>query len=185
MNTQNPIRNNAVAALAAAALSAAACGSQSSPEPVAKTDTTTVSAPKKHKPLSAKQRVRAAVRHADASGWVGKLKVQKIENGSTEMDVYVRTPEGGISGASWDDLDNGAGAIFRAAYKAGWHKSINVVFRGGLVDSTTGESLPHVNTGIYGMTGTRAERIDWDNSDIRYTVDWSNYRKFAHPALKH
>ena len=54
-----------------------------------------------------------------------------------------------------------------------------------LVDTETGKDLPNANTGIYTMSRGEARRIDWSNDDaINYTIDWSLYRDFAHPALK-
>jgi hypothetical protein len=140
-------------------------------------------------PKTVKGRVSQAVRQADASGYVGKLKLQRVATGDSAgtgaLDIYLRTPEGGFSGASVDDLDTGAAAAFAAAYgKAKYHKAVGVIFRGGLVNSTTGKDLPKANTGIYLMTGGQAEQIDWSNDEALMNIDWSNYRVFAHPALK-
>jgi hypothetical protein len=144
------------------------------------------------KPKSSKQRVRDALANVEASGYAGKLKIQSVEFGhadssEAEAEVTVTTPEGGLSGASWDDLDNGAKAVFQNVYKdAGWKHASVIVFKGGLVSTETGKDLPDVNTGIYTMLGDQASEIDWSDGDaLDYNIKWSNYRDFAHPALKH
>ena len=35
------------------------------------------------------------------------------------------------------------------------------------------------------MTKAEADEIDWSDKDaVQFNIDWSNYRVFAHPALK-
>ena len=58
------------------------------------------------------------------------------------------------------------------------------MFKGGLVDSSTGQELPDVNAGIYTMPAAQAKRIDWSNEDALLNINWSLYRDFCHPALK-
>jgi hypothetical protein len=134
---------------------------------------------------SPRQRVRDALE--DAKGPVEDPRVTRVEFGRKELTVTAKTPEGGFQGASTKDLDRQAGAIFAAIYgDAGWRKTgAVVVFKGGLVNSKTGEDLPDVNTGIYTIKRGEARQIDWSDDDaINYTIDWSLYRDFAHPALK-
>ena len=154
-------------------------------------DTEEASSEPTPKPPSSKQRVKDALSDVDAGGYVGKVKVQKVVRGgsvgSGGLDIYVTTPEGGLSGASWDDLDKESGAIFQAVYgEAHYRNVVGIIYRGGLVNSETGKELPDVNTGIYRMTGSQAKDIDWSDDDaVKYNIKWDNYREFAHPALKH
>ena len=79
------------------------------------------------------------------------------------------------------------GAIFSAIYgDAEWKKTGTViVYKGGLVDSKTGQELPDANTGIYTIKQGEASQIDWSDQDtIDFSIDWSLYRDFVHPALE-
>jgi len=77
-----------------------------------------------------------------------------------------------------------AQAIFQKVYKdTGWRKRAVLVYKGGLVDKTTGKELPDVNTGIFTMPATQARQIDWSDDDALSNLDWSFYRDFCHPAL--
>jgi hypothetical protein len=64
-------------------------------------------------------------------------------------------------------------------------RRVVLTFRGGLVDSRTGEELPNAPTGRYAIEQAEAKRIDWSDEDaIEFGIDWSLYRTFTHPALK-
>ena len=118
---------------------------------------------------------------------IGETDVRSIEFDRTSTTVNVATPEGGAEGASTKDIDYAAGQVFSAVYgKAGYSTpEVVVVFSGGLVSTATGEKLDDVNTGIYTLKRGQANRIDWSDGDtIKYVIDWSLYRDFAHPALK-
>lgn len=110
----------------------------------------------------------------------------QVEVESAEVAVTAQTPEGGLDGASTGDLNREAAEIFHAIHgTAGYNRDSVVVFEGGLVDSKTGDELPDVNTGIYAMSRADAAAIDWSDEDKwRYTIDWTQYREFAHAALK-
>jgi hypothetical protein len=136
--------------------------------------------------LTANERVENAINSTDAGGWVGELKLQKIGADTDALDIYLETPEGGMSGASGDDLDVAAGAAFKAAYgdaSYSTRKDAAVYFRGGLVDKATGKALPNAETGMYSMTGAQARDIDWDDETAMENIDWSLYRDFVHPAI--
>lgn len=141
---------------------------------------TSTEQPKKAKPdrpTTADGRLRQAL-----SGQ--NIKVLDISD--NEVAVTFRTPEGGLDGASTGDLNDQAAETFHAIYgKAGFSRKSVVVFQGGLVDSETGKNLPEVNTGIFSMSKAKAAQIDWADEDVwRYTIDWTLYRDFVHPALK-
>ena len=124
---------------------------------------------------------------ADAEGPVEDPEVTDVQFGKKEVEVTAKTPEGGLEGPSTADLDRLTGAIFAAIYgDAGWNKTGAVaVYKGGLVDSKTGQELPDANTGIYTISRADASKIDWADQDtIDFGIDWSLYRDFAHPALK-
>lgn len=133
-----------------------------------------------------KGRVREAVgSEVDASGWAGTLEVQDVSFDGREAQVTVATPEGGFEGASCDDLNEGAKAVWAKVYNdAAWNGGALVVFKGGLVSTVTGEELPDVNTGIYTIHADQAAQIDWSNEDALLNIDWSYYRDFCHPAMK-
>jgi hypothetical protein len=121
----------------------------------------------------------------DAGGWAGTLEVQDVSFEGNEAQITVTTPEGGFSGASCGDLNDGAEAVFVKVYDdAGWNGGALVVFKGGLVDTSTGQPVPDVNTGIFTMPAARASQIDWGNEDVLLNIDWDNYRDFCHPALQ-
>lgn len=138
------------------------------------------------KPMTSKQRLKAALDDAEPAG-AGMVKVLEIDYGKS-LTVELKTPEGGFEGASTHDLDNSAAAVFKAVYGVADYpatKETVAVFKGGLVDTETGKDLPDVNTAIYTIKGRQANRIDWDDDDaVMYNIDWSNYRDFVHPAIK-
>jgi len=137
-------------------------------------------------PTSNRERLRSALDDAEPAGF-GEVSVRAIEFGRA-LTIYLRTPEGGFDGPSWDDLDDSAAAAFKAVYAEARYPATRetvIVFQGGLVDTRTGKELPDANTGIYTMKGAAARRIDWSDDDVvSYNIDWSNYRDFAHPALE-
>jgi hypothetical protein len=139
------------------------------------------------KPKSKRAQLSDDLRDIDAGGYAGQLKLISRDIDRKSTSVVIKTPEGGFEGASTKDLDGAAAAVFNTVYGKGGYpaKETVVVFRGGLVDTETGKDLPNVNTGIYTMTKTQADRIDWSDSDaVQFNINWANYRDFAHPALK-
>jgi hypothetical protein len=131
--------------------------------------------------------VRQAIgSEVEAGGYAGTLEVADVSFEGREVLVYLKTPEGGLQGASCGDLDDGARAVFKKIYgDAGWPKGAALVYQGGLVSTKTGEELPDVNTGIFTMHASDANQISWSNDDaLNYNIDWSNYRDFCHPAMK-
>lgn len=168
----------------AVALFVAGCSDTTSPSSSTSDskDNSSQAAPAKE--LSPKAKVKAALNNID--GAVEDPVIKKVEFGD-DVTVYAKTPEGGVQGASTGDLNRQAGEMFQAIYGPGeWKKTgATIVFKGGLVDSSTGKDLPNVNTGIFSMTKGQAKKINWaDDDTIDYTIDWTNYRDFAHPALK-
>ena len=136
------------------------------------------------KKLSSKEKVKAALDNTD--GTVEDPVIKKVEFGD-ELTVYAKTPEGGAQGASTGDLNRQAGDMFQAIYGPGAYKKTDavIVFKGGLVDTETGKSLDNANTGIFSISKRQARAIDWSDDDaVKYAIDWTNYRDFAHPALK-
>jgi hypothetical protein len=133
-----------------------------------------------------KDRVREAVgSEVDASGYAGTLEVRDVSFEGNEAQVTVTTPEGGLQGASCDDLNEGAKAVWTKVYNdAAWNGGALVVFKGGLVSTVTGEDLPDANTGIFTIHADQAAQIDWSDDDALLNIDWSYYRDFCHPALK-
>lgn len=133
-----------------------------------------------------KGRVEEAVgSEVEASGWAGTLEVQDVSFQGNEAQITLTTPEGGFSGASCGDLNDGAEAVFVKVYDdAGWTGGAVIVFKGGLVDTSTGQPVPDVNTGIFTMPAAKASQIDWGNEDVLLNIDWDNYRDFCHPALQ-
>lgn len=144
------------------------------------------SPPEPAKPPSAKQRLRDALDDASPSG-AGEVEVQHIDYGRS-LTITLKTPEGGLQGASTHDLDNSVAAALKAVYgKAEYpaRKETVIIFKGGLVSTETGKDLPDVNTAIYTIKGSQARQIDWSDDDaINYNIDWGNYRDFVHPAIK-
>jgi hypothetical protein len=153
------------------------------PAPVATPAPAATTAPAAPTP---KERVEEAVGdEVDAEGYAGTLDVQDVSFDGTEAQVTVATPEGGFEGASCGDLDDGARAVFETIYNdAGWEGGAVTVFKGGLVDTSTGQELPDVNTGIYTMPAAQARQIDWSNEDALLNINWSLYRDYCHQALK-
>lgn len=128
------------------------------------------------KPRSPRERLRVALR---------KLDARLVESSSAELTIHAKTPAGGLQGASTGDLNRAAQDIFMSVYRdAGYTRATVIVFKGGLVDTRTGKDLPDVNTGIFTMSRSDAAAIDWDDEDRLLIIDWTNFRDFAHPALK-
>jgi hypothetical protein len=141
--------------------------------------------PAEEPPPNPQDEVRQALE--DAEGPVEDPEVTDVEFGKKEVEVTAKTPEGGLEGASDEDFDRLTGAIFAAIYgDAGWNKTGAVaVYKGGLVDSKTGQELPDANAGIYTISRADASKIDWSDQDaIEFGIDWSLYRDFVHPAFK-
>ena len=121
----------------------------------------------------------------EAEGFAGDLEVKDVTFAGGEAQVIVITPEGGLEGPSCADLDDGARAVFEKVYnEGGWPGRSVLGYQGGLVDSSTGEELPDVHTGIFTMPANKARAIDWTDEDVLLNIDWSLYRDFCHPALK-
>lgn len=142
-------------------------------------------APAEPKKLSTKERVTAALDEID--GTVQTPVINDVDFGSDALTVTVATPEGGLEGASTRDLNEQAAAIFKAVYGEAKYKKTDtvVVFEGGLVSTKTGKDLEDVNTGIFTMPRSDARDIDWSDEDtVKFIIDWTLYRDFAHPALK-
>ena len=153
------------------------------PKPVAKKPTP--------RPSTPQERVREAIgSEVEAGGYAGTLEVipvlgKNVHFEKGEAIVLVKTPEGGLQGASCGDLNDGARAVFNTIYDAGWRGGAALAFQGGLVSTQTGEDLSDVNTGIFTMPARAARQINWSNEDaVNYNIDWSIYRDFCHPALK-
>jgi hypothetical protein len=136
--------------------------------------------------VTPEERVREAIGdEVEAGGYAGNLEVKNVTFEGKEAQVTVKTPEGGLEGASCGDLDDGAQAVFETIYNdAEWKGGALTVFKGGLVDTQTGQELPDVNTGIYTIHAGQARQIDWSDEDALLNIDWSNYRDFCHPALQ-
>lgn len=138
------------------------------------------------KPKSKNQRLKAALADATPPG-AGEVTVDKIDYGRS-LNITLKTPEGGLEGASVNDLNNSMAATAEAVYGVAKYpatKELVVAFRGGLVDTDTGKDLPNVNTAIYTLPYSKARQIDWADEDtVYYTINWSNYNDFTHPAIK-
>lgn len=162
-----------------------ATSSSASTKPVQSADPEPVADPA---PVEAtpKERVLDAVgSEVEAGGWAGTLEVQDVSFEAGEAQITLTTPEGGLSGASCDDLNEGAKAVWTKVFdEAGWSGGSAVIFRGGLVSTVTGEELPDVNTGIFTIHSDQASQISWSNEDALFNINWSYYRDFCHPALK-
>lgn len=159
----------------------------SSPTPATPAQTTTTGAPARADtgratpppppptPLTAREKLGSALGALDA----------EVTGTADAVVVTAATPTGGFDGASTGDLNRAVAPIFKAIYgEAGYHREAIVVFRGGLVDSNTGEDLPDAKTAQYRMTRTDGDRIDWSDEDRLLNVRWQNFREFAHPAIK-
>jgi len=102
-----------------------------------------------------------------------------------ELVIAARTPTGGLEGPSTGDLNDKAGEIFEAIYRAaGYGRNSVIVFKGGLYDSSTGADEPNARTGVYRMSSQQANAIKWQNEDRLLLIEWKNYREYGHPALK-
>lgn len=138
------------------------------------------------KPKSKNQRLKAALADATPPG-AGEVTVDKIDYGRS-LTITLKTPEGGLEGASVNDLNNSMAAAAEAVYGVAKYpatKELVVAFRGGLVDTDTGKDLPNVNTAIYTLPYSKARQIDWaDEDSVYYNINWSNYNDFTHPAIK-
>jgi hypothetical protein len=161
------------------------------PEPTAKADPKPESEPVKKaesKP-SPEKRVRDALAEVGGAKTLAisdpEVKDISFEPPGKHVEVVAKTPEGGFDGASCEDLDRQAGAIFAELYdEAGWRGHAVVSFEGGLVDKATGRDLPDAQTGLARMSAGQANQIDWSNDDALMNIDWSSYRVVCHPALK-
>jgi hypothetical protein len=158
------------------------CGESSNSDTEAEDETTTEAA----SPTTPQDRVREAVGdEVEARRYAGTLQIMEVSFEGREAQVIAETPEGGLEGPSCGDLDDGSQAVFETIYNdGGWNGGAVVAYRGGLVDTSTGEELPTVNTGIYTMPAGQASQIDWSNEDALLNIDWSNYRDYCHPALQ-
>jgi hypothetical protein len=161
------------------------CGESSTSEPGTTESATTSETVAT--PVAPKDRVREAVGdEVSAGGYAGDLEIKDVSFEGAEAQVTAKTPEGGFSGASCGDLDDGAQAVFQTIYKdGGWKGGAALVYKGGLVNSSTGKELPDANTGIYTMPAAQARQIAWSDDDALLNIDWSIYQDFCHPALKH
>ncbi len=117
-------------------------------------------------PPSARSKLRAALGEVDAKATVSPDRIA----------VDAKTPDGGFEGASTGDLNRRAGKIFAAIHEAGFTRSTLIKFKG--------KDLPDAVTGTFKMSRDEAKEIAWDDEDALAAIDWSNYRLFAHPALK-
>lgn len=137
-------------------------------------------------PPNPEQQVQDALGdEVQAGGYAGDLEIQNVDFDGTEAQVFVKTPEGGLEGASCADMDEGARAVFEAIYNdGGWKGGAAVVYKGGLVDTATGKELPDANAGIFTMHAGQAKKIDWSDEDALANIDWSFYRDFCHPAFQ-
>jgi hypothetical protein len=116
---------------------------------------------------------------------VGESEVRSVSVNGQLLNVILSTPEGGFEGPSTDDTDALASAAFAKAYEdSDWRGAAYVEFRGGLVDSATGRSLPNAKTVSYRIERRAAQQIDWSDDDALFSIDWGIYRAFCHPALK-
>lgn len=99
--------------------------------------------------------------------------------------IETKTPGGGFQGPSTGDELRIASSIFKIVYgDVGLHRKTDILFRGGLVNSKTGQDLPDAKTGSFEMTKSDAEQIDWSDDDVLFSINWALFRTFAHPALK-
>ncbi len=122
----------------------------------------------------------------DVDGPVEDPEVSDVQVNGKFVTATVQTPEGGLEGASTQDVDWMAGAVFADIYdEAEFQGDAVLTFRGGLADTRTGEDLPNAPTARYAIKQAEAKRIEWsDEETIVAVIDWSLYRDFAHPALK-
>lgn len=166
----------------------AAESSKPPPKPTTTTEATAPPAPPPAPPPPAtpKERVRAALgAEVQAGGYAGDLPMNDVFFEGAEVQVTTETPAGGFDGAKCGDLEDGAQAVFETIYNdGGWNGGAALVYKGGLVSTTTGEELPDVNTGIFTMPAAQAKRINWANEDALFNIDWTNYRDYCHPALE-
>lgn len=123
----------------------------------------------------------------DDIGWtVETPKAREVRKAGSNLLITLVTPEGGFEGPSTRDMNEQAAAVFQAVYRdTDYSGPITVTFRGGLMDSRTGRSLPNAATGRYAVSQGEARQIPWgSNNKVRYAIDWSLYRVFVHPAIK-
>jgi hypothetical protein len=167
-------------------LTGSACGGSSSGSANTESKATSTKPPPPPAPATPPDRVRDELGDkVSAGGYAGDVKIQNVAFSKTEAQVTATTPEGGFSGPSCGDLNDGAQAIFKKIYHdAGWKKGAVLVYKGGLVSKATGKALPNVNTGIFTMPAGQAKQINWSDDDALSNIDWSIYRDFCHPALQ-
>jgi hypothetical protein len=135
---------------------------------------------------SAEDRAQEALGSEVSSDFApGEAEVRSVNVNGQLLDIALSTPEGGFEGPSTDDTDALASAALARAYAdANWQGAAYVEFRGGLVDSATGRSLPNAETASYRVERREAKQIDWSDDTALSTIDWGIYRGFCHPALK-
>jgi len=136
-------------------------------------------------PQSPVDRVRSALGssvHSDLA--VGDSKVRSVSRGGKLLTIILSTPEGGFQGPSSDDADGLTSAALAKAYLAGWNGPAFVEFEGGLASRATGQDLPNAEAFAYRMGGGVAKQINWSDDNALFSIDWSIYRIFCHPAFK-
>lgn len=181
------MRRGMTAVALAFLLCVAGCGGGSSSEPQTKGASTSTFSPsagstKKLSPLAKARDALGSNVHSDFA--VGDSKVRSVDRSGVKLDVVLTTPEGGIDGPSTGDADGLASATFAKVYLSGWKGPATVRFLGGLQNSATGKALPNALAFGYRMQPGPARQIDWSNQDTLYSIDWSHYRWFCHPAFK-
>ena len=180
MNTTHRTMRLATALLAAAAFALLSIGAESCETDSGGGEETTAT---DSSGGSVHDRVRASLQ--DAEGSVEDPEIKEVDFVGDVVNVTAATPEGGFEGASTQDIDWQAQAIFTAIYDdTGFDGGAQVLLTGGRVDAETGEDLPDAKTGSYEMTPAQAKKIDWGDGDALDSIDWSLYRTFASPALK-
>jgi hypothetical protein len=181
------VRTGATAAALALLVCVAGCGggSSSEAESPASTPTPTPSPTKSAPPASPEEKVRQALGTSVSSDFaVGGAKVRSVNRTGGLMYIILSTPEGGFDGPSTDDADALASAAFAKTYLADWRGPTTVQFRGGLQSSATGKALPNAVAFTYRIEPAQAKKINWSDEDTLYSIDWSLYRTFCHPAFK-
>jgi len=135
---------------------------------------------------SAEQRAREALGDDVSSDVaVGDSAVRSVKVNDQLLSITLTTPEGGFEGPSTNDTDGLTSSALAKIYEdADWHGAAYVEFRGGLVNSATGRSVPNAQTVIYRVERSVAKRIDWSNDEALFNIDWGIYRGFCHPAVK-
>lgn len=134
---------------------------------------------------SALDRVRSALGSKISSDLaVGDSQVRSVSRSGRLLDIVLTTPGGGFQGPSTKDADALASAAFAKAFQAGWSGPASVEFDGGLASRATGKDLPNAEAFGYRVNGGEATQIDWTDEQALFSIDWSLYRTFCHPAFK-